>query len=101
MTTRSRWSCPSSTRRTGSKSTVARLLDFVAALAPGSRLLFVDDGCRLTAEIVAKLIEGERMRSSFYMPHAGKGAAVAAGLGAATTEYDAGFCDVDLATPLA
>ncbi|MET1001311.1 MAG: glycosyltransferase [Acidimicrobiia bacterium] len=76
------------------------LLDFVAALAPGSRLLFVDDGSTdSTAEIVAKLIEGEPHAELLLMPHAGKGAAVAAGLAAATTEY-AGFCDVDLATPL-
>ena len=76
------------------------LLDFVAALAPGSRLLFVDDGSTdSTAEIVAKLIEGEPHAELLLMPHVGKGAAVAAGLGAATTEY-AGFCDVDLAAPL-
>ena len=39
-----------------------------------------------------------RRRGSFA-PHRGKGAAVAAGLAELTTDY-AGFCDLDLSTPL-
>lgn len=69
---------------------------------PGSELVFVDDGSTdITTAVVEALVAdagGVAVRL-LRRPHEGKGAAVAAGL-AATTAPHAGFCDVDLATPL-
>lgn len=79
------------------------LLDFVAGAPIGSELVVVDDGSAdATAAVVERLL-AERPGVPARLlrrPHAGKGAAVAAGLAAATADY-AGFCDVDLSTPLA
>jgi dolichyl-phosphate beta-glucosyltransferase len=78
------------------------LVDFVAAWPPGSELLFVDDGSR---DATARLVEGAiaenpgRPVRLLRRAHEGKGAAVAAGL-RATAGRLAGFCDVDLSTPL-
>jgi SAM-dependent methyltransferase len=79
------------------------LADFVEDLPEGSELLFVDDGSDDgTATAVEELIAGAPGRPIRLLrrPHQGKGAAVAAGLLEVRGAY-AGFCDVDLATPLA
>jgi dolichyl-phosphate beta-glucosyltransferase len=78
------------------------LVDFIADQPPGSELLFVDDGSSdATVAVVEDLIAAspELRVQLLRQPHAGKGAAVAAGLRAATAPY-AGFCDLDLSTPL-
>ncbi len=80
-----------------------QLADFVMELPPGSELLFVDDGSDDgTAGAVQELIAASSGRPIRLLrrPHEGKGAAVAAGLREVRGDY-AGFCDVDLATPLA
>ena len=78
------------------------LVDFIAEQPPGSELVFVDDGSTdRTAALVEELIEAAaagRVRL-LRRPHQGKGAAVAAGLASTSADY-AGFCDVDLSTPL-
>jgi dolichyl-phosphate beta-glucosyltransferase len=78
------------------------LVDFVARRPAGNELLFVDDG---SADGTADLIEdviaevpGVPARV-LRRPHAGKGAAITAGLGALGAEL-VGFCDLDLSTPL-
>ncbi len=78
------------------------LVDFVVQRAPGSELIFVDDGStdgtpeRLD-EVIAALpgVPARVLRR----PHAGKGSAVAAGLRALDASL-LGFCDLDLSTPL-
>jgi dolichyl-phosphate beta-glucosyltransferase len=79
------------------------LRDFIAERSPRSEIVFVDDGSTDdTAALVEKFIALHalyRMRL-VCRPHAGKGAAVAAGLGSAANDV-AAFCDLDLATPLA
>lgn len=69
----------------------------------GRAVLFVDDGSTdSTVSLVEKLIAdraGSRL-DLLSRPHRGKGAAVAVGL-AATDSPWAGFCDLDLSTPLA
>ncbi len=65
-------------------------------------VLFVDDGSSdATADLVEKLFaeRSDGRLSLLRRPHQGKGAAVAAGLAAADTLW-AGFCDLDLSTPL-
>ncbi|HVL92061.1 MAG TPA: glycosyltransferase [Acidimicrobiales bacterium] len=82
---------------------VPELLDFAADSPPGSELIVVDDGSTdATAQVVTRLLAGRPDVPARLLrrPHAGKGAAVAAGLAEATADY-AGFCDVDLSTPLA
>lgn len=78
------------------------LAAFVRGLPPGSELLFVDDGSRDgTPDLLERLAAGSpdgRVRV-LRRPHEGKGAAVSAGLAAARAEL-AGFCDLDLSTPL-
>jgi SAM-dependent methyltransferase len=79
-----------------------RLLDFIGEQPAGSELLFVDDGSADgTARAVEELLAGAPGSPVRLLrrPHQGKGGAVAAGLNAATADY-AGFCDVDLSTPL-
>ncbi len=77
-----------------------RLADWAAA---GDRaVLFVDDGStdatpRLVEELVAA--RPESRLALLRRPHRGKGAAVSAGLGALDSPW-AGFCDLDLSTPL-
>ncbi len=73
-----------------------------AAAGDDRRVLFVDDGSSdATADLVEKLFaeRSDGRVSLLRRPHRGKGAAVAAGLAAADTPW-AGFCDLDLSTPL-
>ena len=75
---------------------------FIADYAPGSELVFVDDGSSDgTPALVERFIAEHRDHRLRLLrqPHRGKGAAVCAGLLSATTDV-AAFCDVDLATPL-
>jgi dolichyl-phosphate beta-glucosyltransferase len=68
----------------------------------GSEVLFVDDGSvDGTADLVERTIAAAPSVSARCLrnPHLGKGAAVRAGLLEARTPL-AGFCDVDLSTPL-
>jgi glycosyltransferase involved in cell wall biosynthesis len=79
-----------------------QLYEFISARAPGSRLLFVDDGSSdRTVEVVTSAIErwGSDVVAILCCPHAGKGAAVRSGLREAGTDL-AAFCDIDLSTPL-
>lgn len=78
------------------------LLDYVADLPEGSEIIFVDDGSTDgTSALVEELLADAPHRPARLLrrPHRGKGAAVAAGL-AATEAPWAGFCDLDLSTPL-
>jgi dolichyl-phosphate beta-glucosyltransferase len=78
------------------------LLEFARGWAPGSRVVFVDDGSTdRTVEVVTQRIQRRDPDTATILrrPHAGKGAAVRAGLRAADGGV-AAFCDVDLATPL-
>ena len=80
----------------------AELADFIGGFPIGSELLVVDDGSTdQTANVVEAFLAGEPdLRAKLLRrPHKGKGSAVRAGLEIATAEY-AGFCDVDLSTPL-
>jgi dolichyl-phosphate beta-glucosyltransferase len=81
--------------------TAPALARFTRGLAPGSELVFVDDGSSDgTVDIVQGLVhELEGRLRLIRRPHEGKGAAVMAGIKSARCEY-VGFCDVDLATPL-
>jgi glycosyltransferase involved in cell wall biosynthesis len=78
------------------------IVEFVADQPAGSEVIFVDDGSTDgTVRAVEDLIDaspGQPIRL-IRGQHAGKGAAVAAGLRLATAPY-AGFCDLDLSTPL-
>jgi SAM-dependent methyltransferase len=79
------------------------LADFIACQPVGSELLFVDDGSSdETAAVVERFLHEHPAVCARLIRQRpmGKGAAVRAGLAAATTEL-AGYCDVDLATPLA
>ena len=75
---------------------------FVARQPEGSELVFVDDGSAdATATLVEKFIASARCRARLVRrPHLGKGAALQVALSAARTPV-AGFCDLDLSTPLA
>ena len=75
---------------------------WIADAPEGSELIFVDDGSTDgTADLVERTIADapKKLARCIRNPHLGKGAAVRAGLLAATTPI-AGFCDVDLSTPL-
>ena len=78
------------------------LVDFVLQQPAGSELVFVDDGSSDgTPDLLLGLLAdlpGAPARV-LRRPHAGKGAAVAAGLRALETPLR-GFCDLDLSTPL-
>ncbi len=79
------------------------LRSFVAGFGPGSQLIVVDDGSTdATCAVVERFLSDHPGFSGVLLrrPHQGKGAAVRAGLQAATGSYWA-FCDVDLSTPLA
>ncbi len=78
------------------------LAAFIVSMPEGSELIFVDDGSAdETSQRVEKFllnnlhVPGRLIRAGHY----GKGAAITAGLLSARTDL-AGFCDVDLATPL-
>jgi SAM-dependent methyltransferase len=78
------------------------LADYVAARPAGSELVFVDDGSTDGTAALADELAASRPDVAIRVlrcPHVGKGAAVAAGLAAVTTDL-AGFCDLDLSTPL-
>jgi dolichyl-phosphate beta-glucosyltransferase len=79
-----------------------QLVDFIAGQPAGSAVLFVDDGSSdATPSLVEDLVSknpGQHVRL-LRRDHEGKGAAVAAGLRAAGGRF-AGFCDLDLSTPL-
>ena len=78
------------------------LVDFVADRVEGE-LVFVDDGSTDgTADELERIITGLSGAPVRVLrrPRAGKGAAVTAGLRASDTPL-IGFCDLDLATPLA
>ena len=84
-------------------SFAADLAAFVAGQPEGSELVFVDDGSTDdTATMVEKFIaSAPRCRTRLLRrPHRGKGAALQAALSTASTPV-AGFCDLDLSTPLA
>jgi dolichyl-phosphate beta-glucosyltransferase len=81
---------------------IGPLLDFMDAQPRGSRLVFVDDGSTdRTVEVVGAELDrrGTRIAEVVRCSHAGKGAAIRAGLRTADGDV-AAFCDVDLATPL-
>jgi dolichyl-phosphate beta-glucosyltransferase len=78
-----------------------RFVDFALEQPPGSEVVFVDDGssdgtCAMVEELLAA---GSVPARLIRLPHQGKGAAVAAGLSHVAARY-AGFCDLDLSTPL-
>lgn len=79
-----------------------RLVDWVSEQPARSELVFVDDGSSDdTARLVDELI-AQRQEASVRLlrrSHRGKGAAIAAGLRDSSAPY-AGFCDLDLSTPL-
>jgi dolichyl-phosphate beta-glucosyltransferase len=80
----------------------APLLEFVGDLPAGSRLLFVDDGSSdRTTEVIRTAMAKSKTHlvDVVELDHAGKGAALRAGLVGLETDL-AAFCDVDLATPL-
>ena len=84
------------------EETAPQLVDFIAGFPLGSELIFVDDGSiDRTASVVSRFIDGHSHVPArlLRLPHMGKGSAVRAGLEAAKAAY-AGFCDVDLSTPL-
>ncbi len=78
------------------------LVTFISRYQSGSEIVFVDDGSSDgTAEMVEKFVithDDEPLRL-LRQSHRGKGSAVATGLMSANSEI-AGFCDLDLATPL-
>jgi dolichyl-phosphate beta-glucosyltransferase len=80
----------------------SELGDFIARYPPGSELVFVDDGSSdETADLVEEFV-AKRCDVPVRLlrrPHKGKGAAVAAGLMSSVSDV-AGFCDLDLSTPL-
>lgn len=79
------------------------LAAFVAEQPEGSELVFVDDGSEddTTSLVDAFLASPQPCRARLLRrPHRGKGAALQSGLSTAATPI-AGFCDLDLSTPLA
>ena len=78
------------------------LLGFVEGFGAGSQLIIADDGSRdRTVEVANELVTASSpgLVRVLELPHRGKGAAVQAGLMAATSTV-AAFCDVDLSTSL-
>lgn len=78
------------------------IADFLDEFAADSQLIFVDDGSSdRTADVVDEFLRRRPGSGGVLLrrPHEGKGAAVRAGLALATADF-AGFCDIDLSTPL-
>lgn len=78
------------------------LVCFIAGFDAPSRLIFVDDGSHdATVETVQAYLDAHPGVPARLLrrSHRGKGAAVRAGLELADGRY-AGFCDIDLSTPL-
>jgi dolichyl-phosphate beta-glucosyltransferase len=79
------------------------LVAFISAYAAGSELVLVDDGSTDgTSDVVMSLLEQrppDGLVRLVSQSHRGKGGTIRAGLAQVTTHY-AGFCDVDLSTPL-
>ena len=78
------------------------LADYIEEFPPGSRLVLVDDGSDDRTVAAVESFMARRPTAPVTLlrrTHEGKGAAVRAGLETATGDY-AGFCDVDLSTPL-
>jgi dolichyl-phosphate beta-glucosyltransferase len=81
---------------------IDQLVEFVAGRGSGSELIFVDDGSTdgTASALEARASEHDRVPLRVLRrEHEGKGAAVQAGILAASCAIVA-FCDVDLATPL-
>jgi SAM-dependent methyltransferase len=78
------------------------ILDFIGAQPEGSELIVVDDGSTDGTPAIAERILSEHPSVAARLllePHRGKGGAITAGLLAAKAPV-AGFCDLDLSTPL-
>lgn len=77
------------------------LLAFASTSSTPTEIVFVDDGSsdRTVEELTALLDGAPGLGRVLQRPHRGKGAAVAAGLASSTRAF-AGFCDLDLSTPL-
>lgn len=87
-------------RRFGMYAT--KFCEFISSYPSGSELIFVDDGSTDDTASLADCLVREHPQITIILicrPHLGKGAAVRTGLEAATGDL-AGFCDIDLATPL-
>jgi len=84
------------------KESGSELAAFIAEFALGSELIIADDGSQDRTREVAEDLR-RQCRPGLVrlceLPHRGKGATVRDGLLSARSAY-AGFCDVDLATPL-
>ena len=82
--------------------TVRSTLDYLSAQGPGAELIVVNDGSTdATPTIVREALAGARIQTQLLenFPNRGKGAAVRAGLLAATKPIGL-FFDADLSTPL-
>lgn len=78
------------------------LAKFIEQYPVGSQLIFVDDGSADATVAAFESLADQHPSLPLRLvrrPHKGKGAAVRAGLAEATADF-AGFCDVDLSTPL-
>lgn len=81
-------------------ATVREAADWLAAQPYATELIVVDDGSDDgTAEMAERALAGNRWASVLRVPHAGKAAAVRAGMSVAASDQIA-FSDADLATPL-
>ena len=80
--------------------TLASAIAFLNAQAYSAELILVDDGSTdATAELARGIIADHGNARLLTIPHAGKAAALRAGISAATNDL-VGFSDADLATPL-
>ncbi len=81
-------------------SSLEKALNFLAVTHPSFEILLVDDGSSDSTVEIANTIAGNDPRLRVMsIPHAGKAAAVRAGMNAAAGQVVA-FTDADLATPL-
>lgn len=80
-----------------------QIMQWTACHALDVELILVDDGSSdATVEVARKVLQsegGDVTGTILTLPHRGKGAAVAAGIAAASGRH-VGFLDVDLSTPL-